>query len=195
MSEQTPTIGQLSSDGYWFWNGADWVPSLSPDRRWRWDGRQWVCLPITATKKPWTTGDRIAVALWAAALVTVSALCNHFIFRAGGTRGSAAFVAFLAAAPLVFGVVAGSLIRRDGRRSDAFGLAAFGAAWPALTLFIAWTGDSSACTAPAGGDCDIGLGLGAILVFAACYLPFLGGITIGKVFRTRPQQRQHRAAG
>lgn len=33
---------QLSPDGQWFWDGAQWRPAYSPDGRWRWDGRQWV---------------------------------------------------------------------------------------------------------------------------------------------------------
>lgn len=43
MSEQTPSAaGQLSPDGYWWWDGSQWVSAISPDGRWRWDGQRWV---------------------------------------------------------------------------------------------------------------------------------------------------------
>jgi hypothetical protein len=41
---------QFSADGYWRWDGSDWVATtaedhigrLSPDGYWRWDGYDWV---------------------------------------------------------------------------------------------------------------------------------------------------------
>ena len=41
---------QFSADGYWRWDGTDWVAAtaedhigrLSPDGYWRWDGTDWV---------------------------------------------------------------------------------------------------------------------------------------------------------
>lgn len=33
---------QLSPDGQWVWDGAQWRPAYSPDRAWRWDGTRWV---------------------------------------------------------------------------------------------------------------------------------------------------------
>jgi hypothetical protein len=43
LTEETPaSTGQLSPDGYWWWNGTQWVSAVSPDGRWRWDGERWV---------------------------------------------------------------------------------------------------------------------------------------------------------
>ena len=43
MSEETPSrTGQLSPDGNWWWDGAQWVSTISPDGRWRWNGATWV---------------------------------------------------------------------------------------------------------------------------------------------------------
>jgi hypothetical protein len=43
LSEETPNSGgQLSPDGYWWWDGQQWVSTISPDGRWRWNGTTWV---------------------------------------------------------------------------------------------------------------------------------------------------------
>jgi hypothetical protein len=43
LSEQPSAArGQLSPDGFWWWDGARWVSAVSPDGRWRWDGEKWV---------------------------------------------------------------------------------------------------------------------------------------------------------
>lgn len=39
---------QLSPDGYWWWDGAQWVSAISPDGRWRWDGERWVVNEVAA---------------------------------------------------------------------------------------------------------------------------------------------------
>jgi hypothetical protein len=31
----------FSPDGYWFWDGSQWVSAHSPDGRWKWDGIGW----------------------------------------------------------------------------------------------------------------------------------------------------------
>lgn len=38
----TEPAGQLSPDGFWWWDGQQWVSAISPDRLWRWDGVRWV---------------------------------------------------------------------------------------------------------------------------------------------------------
>jgi hypothetical protein len=40
---EPPSVGQLSADGRWRWDGHGWVitDQLSPDGRWRWDGLAW----------------------------------------------------------------------------------------------------------------------------------------------------------
>lgn len=84
-------------------------------------------------------------------------------------------------------------MRREVSMKEALGLAAFAALWPALSLFVAWTADPSACTAPAGADCDTGFGLGAVLVFAACYVPSLAGIAFGRWVSGGMRRRLRRA--
>ncbi len=46
MSEQR--AGQLSPDGFWWWDGTRWVSAISPDGRWRWDGERWVVNEVAA---------------------------------------------------------------------------------------------------------------------------------------------------
>jgi hypothetical protein len=35
---------QVSSDGWWYWDGRLWQPAVTTDGRWRWDGRGWIPL-------------------------------------------------------------------------------------------------------------------------------------------------------
>ncbi len=38
---EAPIETQLSADGGWWWNGAEWVPAVSADGLWRWTGTAW----------------------------------------------------------------------------------------------------------------------------------------------------------
>jgi hypothetical protein len=46
------TLGSVSADGNFYWDGVQWVSSLSPDGRWRWSGQAWV--PIATGAWPTT---------------------------------------------------------------------------------------------------------------------------------------------
>jgi hypothetical protein len=40
---EQPVAGpQFSSDGNWWWDGAQWMSTLSPDGHFRWNGTAWV---------------------------------------------------------------------------------------------------------------------------------------------------------
>ena len=43
-SRATPPATRLSTDGEWWWNGAEWVPARTPDGIWNWDGSRWLCV-------------------------------------------------------------------------------------------------------------------------------------------------------
>ncbi len=36
-----PEVGRISSDGFWYWDGARWLSTTSPDGLWKWDGVAW----------------------------------------------------------------------------------------------------------------------------------------------------------
>ena len=36
------SLGQLSPDGNYYWDGKNWTPALSPTGLWRWDGTKWI---------------------------------------------------------------------------------------------------------------------------------------------------------
>lgn len=46
--ETAGSTGQLSPDGNWWWDGAQWVSTISPDGRWRWNGETWVVNEVAA---------------------------------------------------------------------------------------------------------------------------------------------------
>ena len=73
MTEETPAgTGQLSPDGYWWWNGSQWVSAVSADGRWRWDGEKWVVNdvgtrligPVNYEPTPDTRRIQIAVTIY-----------------------------------------------------------------------------------------------------------------------------------
>lgn len=43
---------QLSSDGYWWWNGRRWVAAITEDGLWRWDGSRWSATVSLEGKRP-----------------------------------------------------------------------------------------------------------------------------------------------
>lgn len=69
MTEESAHTGQLSPDGYWWWDGAQWVSAVSPDGHWRWDGSAWVvnevqpryASPISFEPTPDTRRVQVAV--------------------------------------------------------------------------------------------------------------------------------------
>lgn len=36
-----PEAGAISSDGFWYWDGAHWLSTISPDGLWKWGGAAW----------------------------------------------------------------------------------------------------------------------------------------------------------
>jgi hypothetical protein len=75
MAEQ-PADAQLSEDGQWWWDGADWQPvagpqasydpnalqpdQLSDDGQWRWDGSEWQPVGDAAVPLPDDLRDEMA---------------------------------------------------------------------------------------------------------------------------------------
>jgi hypothetical protein len=42
---QQAAAGQVSPDGHYYWNGAEWVSAASADGLWRWNGTGWEAMP------------------------------------------------------------------------------------------------------------------------------------------------------
>jgi hypothetical protein len=82
---------KLSEDGFYYWDGRQWISTLSPDGRWRWNGYSWVPVAPMASPvypnyqqpatvrvpTPWTKPMQYAVAAWYA-LAGVYALSLPF---------------------------------------------------------------------------------------------------------------------
>lgn len=43
------SVGDVSPDGKWLWDGHTWVSTLSPDGTWRWNGTAWVAAGAALT--------------------------------------------------------------------------------------------------------------------------------------------------
>ena len=81
-----PIVGALSRDGYFFWDGAQWVGAISPDGSWRWSGVTWVAIPqspiqarrLTAYSSPRTLAVCVTVLMGGSVLV---AAVEALLFR------------------------------------------------------------------------------------------------------------------
>lgn len=125
--------------------------------------------------------------VWGTSIVCLSIAWNQFEFQPGLQPGAllVALVLFAVGVPLVFGALAGCLIRRNGPWREILVMAAIGAACIALTVYVQWVGDPRACVQSPDSPCDISLGVSMVLVFAVCFGPFLVGAVAGRVVVTR----------
>jgi hypothetical protein len=120
--------------------------------------------------------------VWGVPIIAITVIWNGFVLQPTLSEDTlvVALVAFAIGVPVVFGAIAGSLIRRDGHWSEIVLMAAIGAAFIALTLYEQWINDPRACTPTPDAPCDISLGMSMVLSFAVCYVPFLAGLAAGR---------------
>ena len=79
----------FSTDGFWWWDGAEWRPALSADRLWRWDGRTWV--PNTggiAEPISGGLGTGVTIVIFVGLVALVTALAIGVLLTGGGEIGS-----------------------------------------------------------------------------------------------------------
>ena len=139
-------------------------------------------------ERPWTQADRTRLLVWATAIICVSILWNQWILFQGGVHevvGLVALVVFFIGVPLVFGALAGFLMRRGGPWRELLRVAGVGAACVALALSAQWVNDPRVCTPTPGSECDAAVSVGAVYIFAFCYVLLLGGAAAGKVVAAR----------
>jgi hypothetical protein len=99
--------------------------------------------PIDSAKQsvPWRGVNYFRLIVWAAAIIGVSVLSNQWLLAQNGFSGDIGLVVlavFVIGVPLVFGALAGWLIRRDGPAWGLLLIAAVGAACIALALYVQW---------------------------------------------------------
>ena len=136
--------------------------------------------------------DAIAIGVWVAGTVAASVLWYQWALAHRDLpieMAWASIIAFFVSVPLVSGLLSGLLIRRDGRWLEILVFAALGAACVVSALYSQAVQDARECSPDPGIDCDTGYALGAMLIFAICYVPFLAGAGVGKAVALRGTPR------
>jgi hypothetical protein len=126
----------------------------------------------------------VRLAVWAAVIIAAAIIGNQLIlFRSDWPQATllAIVVAGFLGVPLVFGALAGALIRRGGPWRELFVLAGIGAACFSFALAGQWVSDPRTCTPDPGTDCDTGYAVGAIYMFILSYVPFLVAAAGGRL--------------
>jgi hypothetical protein len=61
-----PPMTGFSANGYWWWDGRQWLPAFTPDRLWRFTGERWVRVSPRSRPPRWLVVTGLG---WLAALV------------------------------------------------------------------------------------------------------------------------------
>ena len=89
QAPSAPPNTRFSSDGFWWWSGAEWKPAVSPDRLWQWNGATWVPRAVAAGSRPGAgVGVVITIGGFAGVLVLVSLLTVVVLLTMGGQIGN-----------------------------------------------------------------------------------------------------------
>jgi hypothetical protein len=144
------------------------------------------------TNEKWTKTDWVVLLVWGTGIVGVSVLWNQWAMAENGPKGGLGPIAalvFVVGVPVVFGAVAGFLIRAFGSWREVALLAGVGDACMATALYLQWVSDTRSCMPTKGIDCDTGYALGASLIFLICYVPFLGSAALARAVAVRGKPR------
>lgn len=109
--------------------------------------------------------------------VAIDALSKHHDSQTA-VRAALIGVALL----FVLTVVVGCAWRRS-RVRETLALAALGAVCVALASYVAWNPNAGSATCPGRTDCDIGYGLGAVVLAAALFVPMSVTALLGRWLR------------
>jgi hypothetical protein len=137
------------------------------------------------SRRPWRRADKIAVLVWAAATIGLTAFWYQWlvaqarpIVEPDWGKFFALIVAPLVGLTLGLGAIAGALIRRDGPKVELLVMACVGAACMVSTVYGIATNDPTQCDPNPG--CDLSYGFGAMLEFPFVFVPFLAGTIVGR---------------
>ena len=72
------TLGTISPDGQFYWNGAQWQSTQSVDGAWRWTGTDWVPIAAAPYSSPRSLGIVVSVLL---AVSVATTLISTFVFE------------------------------------------------------------------------------------------------------------------
>jgi hypothetical protein len=150
----------FSADGYWWWNGSQWLPAFTPDRQWRFTGERWV--PVGRDRRPprWLVVSGVG---WLAGLVGWLVYGTVIIAISGpddpGEPAAIVLVSLAGLAVLTTGAW-GFLVGRRRALRWLWPAAAVGTAaqlfWYAVAMLAAPSSD--------GSDQDLGAGAGVAIL-------------------------------
>jgi hypothetical protein len=123
MTQPEVSVGTLSPDDGFFWDGAQWVPALSSGGYWTWNGAGWVpaeSLSGPGSFHPYISSGDLLIRLWWAAWLVSLVLFNVAAFSGVDTgivswQGALSAQAAVLAAVLAILVVRSVSARQDER--------------------------------------------------------------------------------
>ena len=74
---------RFSTDGFWWWDGAEWRQALSQDRLWRWNGQSWEPARLAAAPAGTGTAVGITVAIFLSVIFLVSLITVVILLTMG----------------------------------------------------------------------------------------------------------------
>jgi hypothetical protein len=117
MATNEPSVGEVSHDGAFYWDGAKWNSTFSPDGAWKWSGAGWVPAqavpgagPAAQYESPTVLGIWVSVLIGlsgAIAVVEALFLTDFVVFT--GQIGAHGFTYTVGVGGLLIYAVAGAL--------------------------------------------------------------------------------------
>jgi hypothetical protein len=183
--------GSLSSDGWWYWDGAQWSPAISRDGRWHWDGVRWTPTDRRSWldrlwEPPWLRRDTNAAVRWL--IATPAALAVSVVgFAVLARAGSEWVLVASLSALLAWAFVGGLLLRPHGRWREIFIIAG------TLTVIVCAVYSAAIFAAPDPTDQnDHVAAIGNVIVVCAVMPPLTLMAALGRLFRVATRRALQR---
>ena len=181
-------VSFFSADGQWWWNGAEWLPTLSPDRQWRFNGHVWRHVTAWRSLPPWVW---VFSGVWAVAIAVWAPIVGVLLSSAteSATENASLVFGAVLAGVVVSTMVLGVVLAVTSQLRWTWVAALVGTGMQMMG-YVAVT----IATPQPGGVEDIAAGLGVVIFALPVLIAFVGllwaGSGVGLLLRLARRTRQ-----